>query len=86
MAYQIEYAAAAVRTLRSLDRTLQRRILAKVETLQDNPRPALAVRLRGHDAYRIRIGDYRVIYAIADERLVVLVVEIGHRREVYRDW
>ncbi len=86
MAYRIEYTAGAARVLRSFDRTLQRRILAKIESLQDNPRPATAVKLTGHDVYRIRIGDYRVIYAIADERLVVLVVEIGHRREVYRGW
>lgn len=86
MAYRIEYTAAAARILRSLDRALQRRVLSKIETLQENPRPSAAVKLTGHDAYRIRIGDYRVIYAIADERLVVLVVEIGHRREVYRGW
>ena len=86
MAHRIEYTAAAAKVLQGLDRTLQRRVLARIEALQENPRPATAVKLTGHDAYRIRIGDYRVIYAIADERLVVLVVEIGHRREIYRDW
>lgn len=86
MAYRIEYTTPAAKFLRTLDRSLQRRVLTRIETLQDNPRPTTAVKLTGHDAYRIRIGDYRVIYAIADERLVVLVVEIGHRREIYRDW
>jgi len=86
MTYRIEYAPAAARALRNLERSTQRRIMAKLETLQDNPRPQSAVKLAGHEAYRIRIGDYRVIYAIADERLVVLVVDIGHRCEIYRHW
>jgi mRNA interferase RelE/StbE len=76
----------STRALKHTDRAIQRRIVAKIEMLQDNPRPAWAVKLTGHEAYRIRIGDYRVIYAIESERLIVLVVEIGHRREVYRDW
>ena len=84
MVYRIEYTSAAARTLRSLERNTQRRILAKIEALQDNPRPPSAIKLAGHDAYRIRIGDYRVVYAVADERLLVLVVDIGHRREIYR--
>lgn len=86
MAYRIEYAFAAARALRRLDRSTQQRILSKVERLGDNPRPPSSAKLAGHDAYRIRVGDYRVIYAIADEQLVVLVVDIGHRREVYRGW
>ncbi len=86
MTYRIEYAPGAARALRNLERNTQRRVMAKIETLQDNPRPPSAVKLSGHEAYRIRIGDYRVIYAIADEHLVVLVIDIGHRREVYRDW
>lgn len=86
MGYSIEYTSAAVRALRKLDRGTQRRLLARIEALENNPRPTGAVKLAGHEAYRIRAGDYRVIYAIADERLIVLVVEIGHRREVYRDW
>jgi mRNA interferase RelE/StbE len=44
------------------------------------------VKLAGHDAYRIRVGDYRIIYAVADERLVVLIVEVGDRKSVYRGW
>lgn len=84
MTYRIEYAPAAARALRYLERHTQRRIMAKIQMLQANPRPQSAVKLAGQEAYRIRIGDYRVIYAIADECLVVLVVDIGHRREIYR--
>jgi mRNA interferase RelE/StbE len=65
---------------------MQRRIVEKIEALADDPRPAGSVKLTGHGAYRIRVGDYRVIYAVADDQLVVLVVEVGHRREVYRGW
>lgn len=86
MPYRIEYDPPAFRSLRKLSAPLQRRIVAKIETLSANPRPPGAVKLTGHEAYRVRVGDYRVIYAIADERLVVLVVEIGNRRDVYRDW
>ncbi|MFB3891679.1 MAG: type II toxin-antitoxin system RelE/ParE family toxin [Phycisphaerae bacterium] len=86
MAYRIEYMPAATRALRRLDKTIQRRIVARIEHLSGNPRPFGAVKLSGHDTFRIRIGDYRVIYAIVDERMVVLVVETGNRREVYRGW
>jgi mRNA interferase RelE/StbE len=86
VAYRIEYTPSAAKTLRNYDRVLQRRILAKIEKLSENPRPMGATKLSGHEAYRIRIGDYRIIYAIADEKLLVLVVEIGNRRDVYRDF
>ena len=84
MAYTVQYTQSAARALRRLDRTTQRRVIAKIELLQRDPRPAQAIKLTGSEAYRIRVGDYRVIYAIADERLIVLIVEIGHRRDVYR--
>ena len=64
---------------------MQRRILSRIELLAENPRPPGAIKLTGQDAYRIRIGDYRVIYAIADKQLVVLVVDVGHRWDVYRN-
>lgn len=82
--YRIEYMPAAVRALRKLPAEAGRRVVAKIEALAGNPRPAGAVKLAGHEAYRVRVGDYRVIYGIADERLVVLIVEVGHRRDVYR--
>jgi mRNA interferase RelE/StbE len=84
--YRIEYTRAAEREITKLPRDLQKRIVARIESLGENPRPAGAVKLSGHEAYRTRVGDYRIIYAIADEKLVVLVIEVGHRREVYRRW
>ena len=61
-----------------------RRILARLAQLETDPRPADVKKLKGRDAYRIRVGDYRVIYEIHDRQLEVLVITIGHRREIYR--
>jgi mRNA interferase RelE/StbE len=84
--YRIEYDPAALRSLEKLSRDLQRRITSKIESLGNNPRPPGAIKMSGQDVYRLRVGNYRVIYAIADELLVVLIVEVGHRRDIYRDW
>ena len=84
--YQVLIEPSAQKALQKLPKEFQRRIISKIVLLADNPRPSGSVKLTGADAYRIRVGDYRIIYAIVDERLVVLVVEIGHRREIYRNW
>jgi mRNA interferase RelE/StbE len=86
VAYSIRFAPAALKALESLDREAQRRIVAKLEALASNPRPSNIKVLKGGDdsIYRLRVGDYRVLYTIDDEELVVLVVAVGHRRDVYR--
>ena len=61
-----------------------KKILLKMESLCDNPRPAGCMKLTGMEYYRIRHGDYRIIYEIEDSRLIVVVIKVGHRREVYR--
>ncbi len=72
--------------MRKLDRQAQQRILGALHLLSTNPRPPKAKSLTGHPGYmRVRVGDYRIVYTIDDGRLVVLVLAIGHRREVYRD-
>lgn len=82
--YAVEFLPSAARALAKLDRAVQRRIASRVDRLAVDPR-ADAVKLRGaDDVWRIRVGDYRVLYAIEDERLVVLVIKLGHRRDVYR--
>ena len=86
MPYKIEYADAASKAIRKLPTDIQRRIIARIESLADNPRPSSAIKLSGHDAYRTRVGDYRIIYAIADERLVVVIVEVGNRKDIYRGY
>jgi len=83
--YSVLLSPSAERDLGALDKPGQRRVVARIEALAENPRPAGVTKLRGvANAWRIRVGDYRVLYTIEDGRLVVLVVKIGHRREVYR--
>jgi mRNA interferase RelE/StbE len=60
------------------------RILQRLATLETNPRPHDVKKLKGRDAWRIRVGDYRVLYEIHDRALQVVVISVGHRREVYR--
>ncbi|WP_454778166.1 type II toxin-antitoxin system RelE family toxin [Georgenia muralis] len=85
MTYQVVLAPAAARELRRFDPTARRRVQAVLELLAENPRPPAATRLvGGAGEWRVRTGDYRVIYEIEDDRLVVLVLRAGHRREIYR--
>jgi len=84
MAYRLNYLPAAQKSIEHLPRDMQRRLLDRIETLSFNPRPPGCVKLTGQDAYRIRVGEYRVVYTIYDDRLLVLIIDVGHRREVYR--
>ena len=85
MPYTIEFASSALREFKSLDRVIQRRIAVHIDELANNAFPRGAKKLRGStDQYRIRIGDYRVIYRVDGKRVTVLVLKVGHRREVYR--
>jgi mRNA interferase RelE/StbE len=83
--YEINWKPRALRDLRKLDQSVVRRILPAVSRLAHDPRPPGVVALAGQQGLlRLRIGDYRVIYSVEDARLVVVVVEVGHRREIYR--
>lgn len=85
MTYRIEFSATAVRQLRKLDGRARRRVQAAVELLAQEPRPAGAKKLvGGNGEWRVRTGDYRIVYEIDDGVLVVLVLAVGHRREIYR--
>ena len=85
MTYRIEVSSAAVRQLRKLDRAAQRRVQAAIELLADAPRPSAAKTLAGGDGeWRVRTGDYRIVYEVHDNVLLILVIAIGHRRDVYR--
>lgn len=85
MAYRVELTPAAERYLRGLDRPVLRRIDAKIRALAEDPRPNGVEKLTGDDGiFRVRVGDYRILYTIEDAELVILVVRIRHRREVYR--
>jgi mRNA interferase RelE/StbE len=82
--YTVEILRSAQRQVARIDRQDQTRIKAAVRELANNPHPAGSRKLSGRSAWRIRVGTYRVIYEIYDDRLIVLVVTIGHRRDVYR--
>jgi mRNA interferase RelE/StbE len=83
--YRIEVAPAAARQLRKFDPQARRRIQAAVELLATDPRPPGAKKLVGGDGeWRVRTGDYRIVYEIHDQVLVILVVAIGHRRDIYK--
>ena len=85
MTFSVVWKNQARKEFIRLEGAVQLRILRVITNLEANPRPPGAKKLEGHpDIWRIRSGDYRVIYTIEDDRLVVLVVKIGHRREVYR--
>jgi mRNA interferase RelE/StbE len=82
--YSVEILRCAQRQLAKVDRQDQPPIIAAIRALADDPRPPGSKKLSGRPAWRIRVGVYRVIYEIHDDRLLVIVVTIGHRKEVYR--
>lgn len=82
--YSLVIKKSAERELRALPKTDVRRIAERIRGLAHNPRPPGNEKLSGQERYRIRQGDYRIVYAVDDERRSVEVVKIGHRREVYR--
>ncbi len=85
VSFRIEFAPSAVRELQRLPREVQVRIARKIDGLAANPRPSGSKKLQGlSDRWRIRIGDYRVIYDIHDDIVRVLVLKVGHRRDIYR--
>ena len=86
MRYTVSIKPRAEKFLEALrDARLYRRLRETIEALSENPRPAGSLKMQGRDElYRVRVGDYRILYQIQDAVLVVLVVEIGNRRDIYR--
>jgi mRNA interferase RelE/StbE len=84
--YEVQLTRAGERGLAGLARAERQRIVARLRGLAENPRPPGAKKLRGvEELYRIRSGDYRVLYQIDDTHLIVVVVDVGNRQDVYRD-
>ncbi len=82
--YELRFRPAALRQLRKLDSQIARRIKSTTETLRTEPRPPGVKALTGQRGWlRIRVGDYRIVYEVRDSELVVLVIQIGHRSQVY---
>lgn len=85
MTYRITLAPSAARQLRKFDPQVRRRIQAALELLSSDPRPPAATQLVGGGGeWRVRTGDYRIVYEIEDDELLVLVLRVGHRRQIYR--
>ena len=85
MSYRIEFRPAAWRGLERIPDPFKVRILAAISALAENPRPPRSVRLQGPEGFhRVRVGDYRIVYLIEDRVLLVCVVRVAHRKEVYR--
>lgn len=85
MPYRIELAPQARRELRKLPRDDQSRVQQRIDTLADAPRPSGCEKLAGQrDLYRVRVGTFRIIYRVDDDRLLVLIVHLGNRRDIYR--
>ena len=85
MRYEVTLAPAAARQLRKFDPKVRRRVQAAIELLAEDPRPPAATRLvGGADEWRVRTGDYRIVYEIHQDQLLVLVLNVGHHREIYQ--
>ena len=86
MNYKVAFTPAANRQLRKFDPQVRRRVQAAIELLAADPRPPAATQLvGGAGEWRIRTGDYRIVYESEEDRLLILVLAVGHRREIYRN-
>ena len=82
--YSIEIKKSAAKEIEKLPKTMMLRVLEKIKGLSSEPRPLGCKKLSGDEKYRIRVGNYRILYSIENEMLVVYVVKVGHRREIYK--
>jgi len=83
--YRIEIKKSAAKEIRAIARKADRqRVVARIGALAEDPRPPGCTKLSGQEAYRVRQGAYRILYTIDDDVLMVEVVKVGHRRDVYR--
>lgn len=82
--FKLEFRASVAKDLRPIPKADVARILTRIEGLQEDPRPTGSEKLSGRERYRIRQGIYRIIYEVVDDHLIVTVVKVGHRPDVYR--
>ncbi|GAI53661.1 unnamed protein product [marine sediment metagenome] len=82
--YKITVKKSAAKELEDIPKKDLQKIIKRIQSLAQNPRPHRAQKLSGQQHFRVRQGDYRIIYSIDDKDLVVDIVKIGHRREIYR--
>lgn len=85
MNYLIEFSKRAEKQFLALPQSIQERLVPHINALAENPRPSKVKKLVGEEnQYRIRVGDYRIVYQIQDQLLLVLILKIGHRSDIYR--
>jgi mRNA interferase RelE/StbE len=82
--YTVQFRPAAEREFRKLPKVIRRQLAAKIDALAEDPRPSDVAKITGTEYWRVRVRDYRIVYTIEDEELIVLVVKIADRKEVYR--
>ena len=82
--FELRFKPSVAKDLRGIPKTEVRRLLKRIEALGDDPRPAGCEKLTGRDLYRIRQGVYRIVYSVDDADVVIEVIKVGYRREVYR--
>jgi mRNA interferase RelE/StbE len=82
--YKIYFRKSAAKELDKLPKTALQKVIKKIELLSTEPRPSGSEKLTGQEFYRIRQGDYRIIYSIQDNELTIWVVKIGHRKDIYK--
>ncbi|BAZ36795.1 addiction module antitoxin (plasmid) [Calothrix sp. NIES-4101] len=86
MTYEVKFSKGAKKQLRKLPLDVQERIQTKINSLAIEPRPSGVKKLQGDDnSYRIRVSDYRVVYEIEDDMLLITVIRVAHRSQVYKD-
>ena len=83
--YRLTFKKSVTKDFRSIPQQDIARILERIETLADDPRPVGSEKLSGQERFRVRQGVYRIVYEIQDAELVIIVVKVGHRRDVYRE-
>ena len=83
-AYKLHFKASVERDLTTIPKKDLKKILKRIEGLTENPRPWSCEKLTGQERYRLRQGQYRILYSIQDDELIVWVVKVGHRKEIYR--
>lgn len=85
--YNLRYKKSVLKELKELSNAIRKAIVKKIQSLANNPQPNGSVKLRGaSNLYRIRHTDYRIIYSIDSGELVIFVIKVAHRKEVYRDF
>lgn len=82
--YKITIKKSAAKELQEIPKKNLKKIVKRIQSLSENPRPTGSQKLSAQEKYRVRQGDYRIVYSIDDKELLVDIVKIGHRREVYR--